>query len=238
MALHIVTDFDGTLMHQDVGDTLMKELGVKHQEDAWKAERLVKEKKTGSRDCIPITYSYLEGKKAQVDEVIDRMHPRDGALSFLDFCRENGFPVTILSDGARYYIDKLTSKFDIRVHKIISNPITYRENGEYRVEMQNDNPACLWCGCCKAGEVRRLKQEGHYVVYIGDGSSDLYGSGFADWIFARSSLAAHLERTGEAYFPFESFHDVLRVLASQADAFRNGDAGGKRKNDNTFCKFA
>lgn len=238
MALHIVTDFDGTLMHQDVGDTIMHELGVYRNENAREGLRLYKEKKIGSRDLIPVIFSYLEDKKKQVDEVIEGIHPREGALPFLDFCRENDFPVTILSDGMGYYIDQITAKFNIHVDKIVSNPITYHENGEYLLDMQNDNPACSWCGCCKAGVVRRLKQEGHSVVYIGDGSSDLYGSGFADWVFARSSLAAHLERAGESYFPYESFHDVLRVLKPQIEAFRSGTAGGKRKNENTFCKFA
>lgn len=236
--LHVVTDFDGTLMHQDVGDTLMRELGVLEEAETMEVTRLFREKKIGSLDWIRTAYTFLEGKREQVDRIIDTVRPREGAAEFLAICREHRIPVTILSDGMSYYVERITAKFGIQVHDIIVNPITYTRDGGYDLKVQNPNPFCKWCGCCKAGVVRELKQAGSHIIYIGDGSSDFFGSGYADWVFARSNLANRMLQGGDRYFPFESFHDILQVLKPQLNAFLDGSAEGKRHIPNTFCKFS
>lgn len=235
--LHVVTDFDGTLMHEDVGDLLMQSLGVLEEEGAREASRLMKERKAGSRAWIYGAYPYLKGKKEQVDRVIGQVRPRDGAAEFLDFCTRSGIPVTILSDGMAYYIERSLERHGLQVQEVVVNPIRYGEDGSYELAAENRNPACDWCGCCKAGTVRKLKESGAQVIYIGDGSSDYLGSGFADWVFARAELARYMQEAGDVFFPFESFHDVLAVVEPQLEAFRTGRAGGRRGVPNTFCKF-
>lgn len=236
--LHIVTDFDGTLMHQDVGDEIMHGLGVLERPETKEVTRLFMEKKIGTAAWIKTAFAFLAGRQAEVDAIIRRMRVREGAFDFLRFCRERNVPVTILSDGMKYYIDRLLALHDIEVTEVISNPIGYGESGEFFLNVQNDNPACSWCGCCKAGTVRSIRQGGAHVVYIGDGISDVYGCGFADWVFARGSLAKYLDRLGEAYFPFETFHDVMNVLQSRFAEFASGQAAGRRNRENGFCVFA
>ncbi|MGN7382355.1 MtnX-like HAD-IB family phosphatase [Paenibacillus sp. SAFN-117] len=235
--LAVVTDFDGTLMQQDVGDLLMKKAGVEKEPAVVEAYRQFDAGQVGSMEVARTSYSFLADRKSLVDDVIRQINPREGAADFLDFCRKHGIPVTILSDGMEYYIREIIRKFDYQVEQIISNPIYYTEDGGYRLDFQNENEACKWCGCCKADVVRKLKQEGYHVLYIGDGTSDYYGSGFADWIFARARLAGYLEEAGEAYFPFETFHDVLKVIEPDLDKFLSGEASGKRMVPNTFCLF-
>ncbi|WP_438449385.1 MtnX-like HAD-IB family phosphatase [Gorillibacterium sp. sgz5001074] len=235
--LYVVTDFDGTLMREDVGDTIMYALGVMQEEGTRKAVRLMNSGQSGSKAWIELAYPYLKGKKAEVDRILEEVRPRDGAAEFLAFCRQHGIPVTILSDGMAYYIEELVKRHGLVVQQVVVNPIRYLEDGGYHVGAENRNPACDWCGCCKAGTVRQLKASGGQVIYVGDGSSDILGSGFADWIFARSTLARHLEEQGEAYFPFETFHDILKVVAPRVEQFQDGTAQGKRTQPNTFCRF-
>lgn len=235
--LYVVTDFDGTLMHEDVGDILMHRLGVMEEEGTRKAVHLMNARQTGSKAWIELAYPYLKGRKAEVDRLLGEVRPRDGAREFLDFCSNQGIPVTILSDGMAYYIEESVKRHGLPVQDIVVNPIRYLDDGSYHVGVENRNPACDWCGCCKAGTVRKLKESGGHVIYIGDGGSDYLGSGYADWIFARSTLARYLEDAGESYFPFESFQDILQVVAPQLDAFRSGTARGRRTLPNTFCKF-
>lgn len=236
--LVIVTDFDGTLMKEDVGDTVMKELGILEREETIEVTRKFIGKEIGTMKWIEVAYSFLEGRQAEVDALLESVSPRQGAPRFLDFCKERQIPVVILSDGMAYYIEKLTQKFGIEADKIISNPIRYLSDGEYSLGFQNPNPSCRWCGCCKADAVRRLKEEGSKVIYIGDGVSDLYGSSFADWIFARSTLANFLTESGEQFYRFETFDDIMDVFAGDYDAFSAGTAARMRSKENTFCRFA
>jgi 2-hydroxy-3-keto-5-methylthiopentenyl-1-phosphate phosphatase len=235
--LAVVTDFDGTLMHQDVGDEIMHALGVFREPAAIEASGRVARREIGSMEWIKVAYSFLAGRKEEVDRVIANVHPRRGALDFLRFCREHGIPVTILSDGMEYYITEIVRKFGIRAERIIANPIRYREDGTYELGLQNPNEACRWCGCCKAAVVRQLKAEGYRIVYIGDGTSDYYGSSFADWVFARGSLERYLRQEGTPHFRFETFDDVLAELQPNLDAFRQGTMPRRLRGANAFCRF-
>ncbi|KIL42557.1 hypothetical protein SD70_01110 [Gordoniibacillus kamchatkensis] len=237
-SLALVTDFDGTLMEQDVGDELMEALGVRSHPAVLAASARGRRGEIGSYDWIPVSYGQLAGRQRDVDAVIERVHPRAGAAELFAFCRELGIPITILSDGMEYYIRKLTTKFGLEPDNIIVNPIRYEADGSYRLGLQNDNEACRWCGCCKAKVVRELKREGRRVIYIGDGTSDVYGSSFADWTFARGYLADHLRSAGAPAFPFETFHDVLDVLQPHIAAFADGTMHGRRAAaGDPFCKF-
>lgn len=53
----VVTDFDGTLMGQDVGDVLMEGLDVLNEPKAIEASRHFREKKVGSLAWIEAAYS-------------------------------------------------------------------------------------------------------------------------------------------------------------------------------------
>lgn len=234
----IVTDFDGTLMEQDVGNVLMRELGIDVEPRVVELIQQFREKKIGSLPWIETAYPMLAGKQREVDEILTRVHLREGARDFIGFCREQEVPITVLSDGMLYYIQQILAQQQVAVNRIIGNPITYTEDGQFQFGVQNENPACKWCGCCKAGVVKQLKEEGWKIVYIGDGSSDYFGSGFADWIFARSSLARYLTEEGTAFYPFQTFHDILKVLIADWEAFVNGSAARRLTGRvPAFCKF-
>lgn len=234
--LAIITDFDGTLMEQDVGDHLMKSLGVIEHPSVLEAGRRFVNKEIGSLEWIRAAYPLLKGRKQEVDRLLEQVHLRDGAQDFLAFCKERDIPVTILSDGMQYYIERLLQMNHVEVEEVIGNPIRYK--GEvFEFDVQNDNPACKWCGCCKAGVVKRRKKEGYTIVYIGDGTSDYFGSSFADYVFARGSLMGHLEREGIGYYPFTSFYDVLGVIQPELERFEQGTAALRLNQSNTFCRF-
>ncbi|KRF42730.1 MtnX-like HAD-IB family phosphatase [Paenibacillus sp. Soil787] len=234
----VVTDFDGTLMEQDVGDVIMEGLGVINEPQVTLASRLFREKKVGSLAWIEAAYPMLAGRQEQVDKLIEDVYLRDGAREFIDFCEQKDVPITVLSDGMLYYIEQILGREQVEVDRIIGNPITYLADGEFQFGLQNTNPACKWCGCCKASVVKQLKKEGWLVIYIGDGSSDYYGSGFADWIFARARLARYLKEEGTAYYPFETFHDILNIIRPAWDSFLSSTA--TRRLQERFpaaCKF-
>jgi 2-hydroxy-3-keto-5-methylthiopentenyl-1-phosphate phosphatase len=236
--LAVITDFDGTLMEQDVGNEIMHALGIKREARVIEAGQRVANKEIGSLGWIQQAYPLLEGRREEVDRLLETVHLRAGALDFLSFCKQQQIPVSIVSDGMEYYIERLLQINGVKVEQIISNPISYQDDGGFSFGVQNSNKACQWCGCCKAEVVRKQKEADWNVIYIGDGSSDFYGSSFSDWVFARSSLARHLEQEGIGYYPFQSFHDVLAVIEPKLDQFRQGTAELRVEKGNPFCKFA
>jgi 2-hydroxy-3-keto-5-methylthiopentenyl-1-phosphate phosphatase len=71
-----------------------------------------------------------------------------------------------------------------------------------------DEAACATCGePCKRGGLA-----GEPYVYVGDGYSDRCAALAADRIFARDSLARHLDGLGVAYEPFDDLRDVATLL--------------------------
>ena len=51
------------------------------------------------------------------------------------------------------------------------------------------------------------------TIYVGDGRSDFCVSGRVDLLFAKGVLAVYAEARGQAFHPFETFHDVTGALA-------------------------
>jgi 2-hydroxy-3-keto-5-methylthiopentenyl-1-phosphate phosphatase len=73
---------------------------------------------------------------------------------------------------------------------------------------------CEECGNCKAGLVKALQKDGNYVVFIGNGRTDVCPARGANMVFARDMLARTLEEEGKPFILFEDFHDVMEAWDS------------------------
>jgi len=62
------------------------------------------------------------------------------------------------------------------------------------------------CAHCKKVHVREYKHK--TTVYVGDGLSDVCPALEADIVFAKDSLASHLEAEGKPHMPFNDLGDV------------------------------
>ena len=79
----------------------------------------------------------------------------------------------------------------------------------WQVRFRDVGP-CPVCGdMCK----RRSLPRGPWLVYVGDGVSDHCAALASDRVFARSWLAAELERDRIPYEPFETLDDVAAALS-------------------------
>lgn len=75
------------------------------------------------------------------------------------------------------------------------------------------------CGLCKPRLVRLLAHRYQApVIFIGDGRSDFLGAEAAHLVFARASLARHLNDSRQAYFPFENFTQIRDMISHWLDA--------------------
>lgn len=90
--------------------------------------------------------------------------------------------------------------------EVLANRVEAGPDG-WRVRFR-DEAVCATCGePCKRGALAASP-----YVYIGDGYSDRCAALAADRVFARDSLATHLDELGVGYEPFEDLGAVAATL--------------------------
>jgi 2-hydroxy-3-keto-5-methylthiopentenyl-1-phosphate phosphatase len=115
------------------------------------------------------------------------------------------FEPLVISAGFHELIEPVLARERVEL-AVLANRLDARPGG-WAVRFR-DETACATCGePCKRGS---LPQEPY--VYVGDGYSDRCAALAAQRVFARDSLAAHLDELGVAYEPFEDLFDVVAAL--------------------------
>jgi 2,3-diketo-5-methylthio-1-phosphopentane phosphatase len=213
--LAIFCDFDGTFSVQDVGSTLAQKLLPE------KRKRLWKRFEQGEFTAWTYAIALLDGlvlPEKDLDRFLETIDLDPGARAMLDWCERESVPFRILSDGFDWNLDRLQAMNRIRfVHH--ANHLEY-QGDVWRLSPGRPNPACgCGTGSCKRGLIaaHRARHPDAFCVHIGNGRvSDLCGALESDLAFAKDTLAPALEELGRAYVPFETLHDVIRVLERRA----------------------
>lgn len=111
----------------------------------------------------------------------------------------------IVSAGFHELIEPVLRREGIEL-EVLANRVEPSPDG-WRVHFR-DEAACSRCGepCKRAGVA------GPPYAYVGDGYSDRCAALAADRVFARDSLARHLDELGVAYEPFEDLLEVATLL--------------------------
>lgn len=211
-------DFDGTIAHLDVGNTMFTTfIPAELVENGWHRDLIDswKEGRITSEECLTEECRQASFNRDKLDALLDRMPLTAGFVELAAYCRREGIPITILSDGLDYYIEYLLGKYGISDIEYFSNHLFF-ENGGAGVSFPYARNGCGRCGNCKRWHIERLRRDGEQVIYVGDGYSDRFAVRSADIIFARRDLAAYCDREGIDYIPYDNFHRIL-------DCLKNGD---------------
>ena len=117
------------------------------------------------------------------------------------------FEPLIISAGFHELIEPVLARERVELD-VLANRVDVRPGG-WIVQFR-DETACATCGePCKRGSL-----VGEPYVYAGDGYSDRCAALAADRVFARDSLATHLDELGVPYEPFGDLNDVAAALAA------------------------
>lgn len=226
--LVVLTDFDATITHQDVGDLIIDTLTPPSPETL----RSFAGGKVGSRALWQDSIARINPPQALA---LAQQVPIDPTFpAFVRFCREQGLPLAVVSDGFGFYIEAILKREGLSDLPVFCNEWV----GPGDLAFPNTNPACDFCGCCKALVARRLKALGARIIYAGDGVSDLYAAGFADWVFARARLAAFMAEGGSPYYPLTDFAAVQTELSAHLSSFADGTAERQSTiTPNQICRF-
>ena len=207
----VFCDFDGTFTVQDVGSTLARTHLEARRAELWQRyER---------GECSAWEYNVLlfEGfrlPESELQAFLEKVELDPGARELVDFCARRDLAVQILSDGFDRNIETLQALHAIRF-EYSANRLRY-DDGAWHIEPGAPDSDCdCGTGVCKRGRIEawRRAHPDALCVLVGNGRvSDLCGALTADRVFAKDSLAPALEAHGAAWIPFETLHDVTRVL--------------------------
>ena len=205
--MRIICDFDGTVSRRDTTDLVLEtlaDLGWRALEEDWLAARL------SAADCMRGQVALIGGAQGDLDAVLDAVELDPGFSAFVDWCEARGLPVSIASDGVDYFIDRILRRHGLERLDVVANRLV-GEPGAWRLEQPWARAGCAAgsgvCKCAAAGPPAQT------LVYVGDGRSDFCVSARADILFAKGALADYAVARGQAFHPFETFHDVTAALA-------------------------
>ncbi|MDZ7291034.1 MAG: MtnX-like HAD-IB family phosphatase [candidate division KSB1 bacterium] len=205
----IFSDFDGTIAQNDVGDLLFKVYG-----DWQECEKAIQQwlrDEISSRECLEREAATARFTQEQLDNFCDAQLLTPGFLEFAEFCRQQHFPLIVLSDGLDYYIQRILWRYGLDL-PVYANRLEFFGSDRISVGFPYLAKSCGRCGNCKGYHIRRLAKPEEKIVYIGDGYSDRCGIQEAEIIFAKGDLAKWCDEHTIKYFCFENFENVLNCF--------------------------
>jgi 2,3-diketo-5-methylthio-1-phosphopentane phosphatase len=217
--MHVFCDFDGTITTVDTTDRVLSRLAAPAWEEIeaeWRAGRIT------AAACMQAQIALIEGDDDALDSVLDEVELAEGFTDFVAWCDAHAIPLTVVSDGVDYFIKRILRRHGAGDLPVVSNRLAGRA-GARRLSQPHRREGCAaGSGVCKceATGSRLASAPRPQLVYVGDGRSDFCVSGRADLLFARDDLAAYAAGRGQAHHPFNSFHDVVAVLAPMVEARR------------------
>lgn len=214
--MRIICDFDGTISSRDTTDLVLERLADpawRALEEDWVAARI------SAATCMRGQIALIGGAQADLDDLLDKVELDPGFAAFVDWCEGRDLPISIASDGVDYFIRRILSRHDLGRLDVVANHLV-GVAGDWRLEQPWARSGCAaGSGVCKCdvaapGGTARPQT----LVYVGDGRSDFCVSARADILFAKGALADYATARGQAFHPFDTFHDVTAALTLRLGA--------------------
>ena len=208
--LHIFTDFDGTITDTDSLVFLTKELGGGPAVLDSIGQQLRANTMT-LRDGIRAEMATVRASFQEAEKLLRAQINVDPDFQpFVQWCRTNQVPLTVLSAGFHEVIDLFLPATEFPQLEILASRIQPLETGWQ----------CLFrdasdYGHDKAAAIRQAQRDGFYTIFIGDGLSDRASAEVADEVFAKRYLAEYCRARDIACREFQTFAEVLRLVQNR-----------------------
>jgi len=216
----VLTDFDDTAAVQNVAEMLLTKFGDPTWQDV---RQRFRDKELTLNEYQEITFRNIQADRAAMqDYVKQNASLRPYFKEMWDYCRENRVPLAVVSQGLDFYIEALLEKEGcgpVPIHAVNTRFDAQGINYEYLYAV----PGKERLGNSKGVVVDSYREQGHFIVYIGDGQSDFEAAARADLVFAHRVLADECERQDIPFRPFTDFGDVLKAVEQMTVGLsRNG----------------
>ncbi len=201
--MKIFCDFDGTITNRDSIVFLTERYGG----GSVFRRRILEEIQSGKLSVFEAIESELASVKIGWEEAVkgltESIQIDPDFPAFVLWCRNQDFPLTVVSSGIRPVINLFIEEWKLPVyaHEVEPDPSGWRYK---RLKDQE-----------KLVIVQKAMAEGQ-TAYIGDGASDVKVAPLVDLLFARRGfyLAHYCQTEGIPFVPFSSFRDVQEHLSA------------------------
>lgn len=204
----MLVDFDGTIAPDDPTDQLLERFADpiwRVVETAWQTGQI------SSRECMQRQVELLRATPEEIDQQIRTIRIDPHFAPFLDFCGSLDADVKVVSDGFDRVVGAALENAQLDV-PYFANRLEWCGGDRWRLTFPYAQSKCRVSSAnCKCSHGERLP--GPRVV-IGDGRSDFCVATRADYVIAKSRLAAHCRIRGLPHVPFDNFRDVKAHLAA------------------------
>ncbi len=218
----VLCDFDGTASMVDVGNMLLDRFTANGWEEI---DRDYCEGRIGSRVAYARIAPLFRGDRdGMLAYVFEKASLDPFFRDFLDYCRQVGVDLKILSDGLDFYIEAILRKSGLTDIEYFANFVTFRADGGISIEFPQPSPDCGKCGNCKSRIVARYRPLYDRIIYIGDGYSDVCPAKHADLVFAKSILFEKCSVNGTPCIHYDHFGEIRNVLERR---IRSGFTDGR-----------
>lgn len=210
--LKIFTDFDGTVTLYDVwmeiGEVFIRD------KDCWtETLRKFENQEIGTRECFTKECELMvDFDIDKFDEIIagQRLDPK--FVDFYEYCRQNNFPLVILSEGMDYYISGVLKKYGLDIPFYSNSIVISEDRKSFSIDFPYSDSDCTECGTSKRNILMNNTADDEISVFIGDGFSDACVVHYADIIFAKKSLASYCWKNNITYFEYQTFGDITKKI--------------------------
>ena len=211
--VRVFCDFDGTVASEDIGNRLFRHFAGS------KAEEIVKGYLDGSKTAAECLTQECAAVGLVTEESLDKFVAQfslDPHFSgFVRFCSHREIPLTIVSDGLDFYVERLLRKHGLEDLTWFANHLELiKEGNSSRLvpEFPYTDSECTQCGNCKRNHMLTMSGEDDIIMYVGDGISDRCPVRYADIVFAKRDLIKYCEEENITFHEFSTFLDVQERL--------------------------
>jgi 2-hydroxy-3-keto-5-methylthiopentenyl-1-phosphate phosphatase len=205
-------DFDGTVTEEDVSflllDTFVGSSWRKYWDEYASGNITV-----GAFNKKAFSMMRVD-KKTLTDFVLNspRVKIRPGFKEFINYCKKKDIKIFIVSNGLTFYIKALLKKLSINELEIRAAENIFNDGG-VKVRYLGPDGQEVDVGF-KETYTDYLCKKGYQVIYIGNGTSDIYPSRKAKYVCATTDLLRICQKEKLKCYPFNDFFDVVKIINS------------------------
>jgi len=206
----VLCDFDGTVCTVDMGNEVLN----RFTDEGWEEiDRAYCAGVIGSRVAYTQVVPIFRGTKSQMLEFVSNRGEIDPYFpAFYKYCKDMEVDLKIVSDGLDFYISAILKKHNLQDIEFCSNAVTFQDSDIISIKFPRMNDQCRKCGTCKNIVLKQHRSDYNFIIYIGNGYSDVCPAGDADLVYAKDVMYEKCRQNGTACVHYDNFNDILVSL--------------------------
>ena len=206
-------DFDNTIAMSDVVDDIIGRFAVG---DRWiELEKLWKEGTIGSRECLSGQFGSVKVSKKELAEYLKLKAIDPDFKNILAFLATKKIKPVIVSDNFEFILKSILKNNGITGLEVFCNKVEFNKD-QLKLSFPHLSKDCARCAHCKKNTLADNTKKNDFIIYVGDGLSDLCAAQDAHLVFAKASLLKYFRKIGRPCVPFKTLKNVLNYMTENA----------------------